>query len=200
MKALPVAAVLLALCLPEPAWAHLVSTRFGELYDGLMHPLTTLQHVVPWLGLGLLGGLLDNNTSKWVLPSFPLSVGIGALLGGILPETTIVTWLNVFSFILLGLLVALALRLGRPAFIGLAILVGLSHGYANGTSELSGNPLLLYVIGVTLAAYVMLAITTSLAFALSHRAAWGNVAVRAAGSWIVAVGLVFGGYTLMQAA
>jgi hydrogenase/urease accessory protein HupE len=65
------------LCLPEQAAAHLVSTRFGELYSGLLHPLTTLQHLVPWLALGLLGGLQAPRTARWALLAFPLAVLAG---------------------------------------------------------------------------------------------------------------------------
>ena len=185
--------------LSEPAAAHLVSTRFGELYGGLIHPLTALQHLVPWLGLGLLGGLLGSHTSKWVLLAFPLSVGTGALLAGTLPAAAAVGHLNLFSFVLLGLLVALAARLNRPMFISLAVMVGLSHGFANGTADLEAGPLLLYASGVLLAAYLLIATTTAVTHTLSQRTAWGTIAIRAAGSWIVAIGLVFSAYSLLSA-
>lgn len=191
-----VAACLLGLS--EPASAHLVSTRFGELYSGLMHPLTALQHLVPWLGLGLLGGLLGSHTSRWVLLAFPLSVGVGALLAGMLPAAAAINHLNLFSFVLLGVLVALATRLNRPTFIGLAVIVGLSHGFANGTADLDGVPLLLYASGVLLAAYIVIATATAMTHTLSQRTAWGTIAIRAAGSWIVAIGLVFSGYSLIS--
>ncbi len=200
MRILTVVYTLIALALllsfPEPASAHLVSTRFGELYSGLIHPLTALQHLVPWLGLGLLGGLLGNRTSRWVLLTFPLSAGAGALLAGGLPATAAIDHVNLFSFIVLGLLVALSVRLNRPTFLGLTVIFGLSHGFANGTPDLSGVPLLLYAVGVLLAAYVLIAIATAVTQLVSQRAAWGTIAIRAAGSWIVAIGLVFGGYSL----
>lgn len=191
-------ALLLAVCLPEVASAHLVSTRFGELYSGIIHPLTTLQHVVPWIGLGLLGGLLGNTTGKWALLAFPLAVGAGTVAGSVLPETGAVSYAILASFVVIGLLAALALRLSRPFFIGLAVLVGISHGAANGTSDLAGWPLFLYVCGVTLAAYLLIAISTGIAVTVARQANWGPIAVRAAGSWIVAVGIVFSSYTLMQ--
>lgn len=196
MKALAIVALALLLSFPETASAHLVSTRFGELYSGLIHPLTALQHLVPWLGLGLLGGLLGSRRSKWVLLTFPLSVGIGVLLAGVLPAAAAIDYVNLFSFVVLGLLVALAARLNRPTFIGLAVIVGLSHGFANGTSDLSGGPLLLYACGVLLAAYLLIAIATAAAQLISQQPAWGKIAIRAAGSWIVAIGLVFSAYSL----
>ena len=190
---------ILFVSLPETASAHLVSTRFGELYSGLLHPLTALQHLVPWLGLGLLGGLLGSRISKWVLLAFPLSVGVGALLAGPLPAATAVDYLNLLSFVLLGLLVAVAVRLNRPTFLTLTVVFGLSHGFANGSPDLAGWPLLLYAFGVLLAAYLLIAIATAVAEVVAQRATWGKIAIRAAGSWIVAIGLVFSGYSLMAA-
>ena len=47
---------LLLFCLltPQCAHAHLVSTRFGEYYAGLLHPVITLSHLIPWLALALV--------------------------------------------------------------------------------------------------------------------------------------------------
>ena len=195
-----VPALAIALCLPEGAWAHSVSSRFGELYSGILHPLTTLQHLVPWLGLGLLGGLLDTRTSRWVLIAFPAAAGAGTLLAGTLPALAIVTYFNLSSFVIIGIAVALALTFNTPMFVGFTVLIGFSHGYANGNPDLTGVAQLLYVFGVMVAGYLVVAMTTGFANALSSRTPWGGVAVRAAGSWIVAVGLVFGGFTLLQAA
>lgn len=194
------AATLLLACLPEPAWAHLVSTRFGELYAGLMHPLTTLQHLVPWLGLGLLGGLLRTEASRWALLAFPLAVGTGAFVAAVVPQLAGVDGFNLLTFVLLGLLVAISADLGRVFFLSLAVLIGLSHGYANGTTELTGGPLALYVAGVTLAGYLLVTLTMGVTRFVATRAPWGSIAIRAAGSWIVAVGLVFGTYRLTQLA
>ncbi len=189
-------ALLVAALLPQTASAHLVSTRFGELYSGLVHPVTALEHLVPWLGLGLLGGLLRAETSRLALGAFPLAVGFAALLAGYLPQSSMISGFNVATFVLLGLLVALATRLNAKLFVGLTVLVGLTHGYANGTTELAGGALLLYVLGVMLAGYLIVALTTGFTHFIARRAAWGTIAVRAVGSWIVAVGLVFGAYSV----
>lgn len=183
--------------MPNAAFAHLASTRFGEFYSGLLHPYSTLTHLLPWLALGLLGGLQSPATVRWVLLAFPLAVAVGATLGSWLPPWPPVDTLNLLSFIVLGLGAALALRLGRPAFLGVAALFGISHGYANGIAELSGSERLLYIGGVACAAYVLIALVTAAAQTLAQQRQWGSIAVRAAGSWVVAVGLIFGGFTLL---
>ena len=185
--------------LPNTAFAHLVSTRFGEFYGGLMHPLAALAHVVPWLAIGLLAGLQRQATARWALLVFPLSVGTGSLLGSWLPEFSLIQSLNLSSFVVCGLLVALALPLRKILFICLTVLFGLSHGYANGAAELQGSDRLLYICGVAVAAYLLITLVTAGVQALNQRQQWGEIAVRAGGSWIVAVGLLFGGYTLLIA-
>lgn len=187
----------LTLCVAEPASAHLVSTRFGEFYGGLMHPLSTLLHLVPWIALGIFGGLLGSDVSRRVLIVFPLAVAVGALLAARLPQSDLVFALNAASLAVLGLLAAFELRLGAVAFVGLTVIVGLSHGHANGAAGLSGGALGLYVLGVSVAAYLVVSVATGLSHALTHRTAWGKIAVRAAGSWVVAIGLVFGAYSFL---
>lgn len=183
---------------PGRASAHLVSTRFGELYSGMLHPLTTLAHVVPFLAIGLLSGLQATQTARlspWLLP---LAAGLGCLLGASLPALAAVTYLNLGSFVVLGLLVATALQLPAPAFVAVSVVFGVSHGYENALPTLTGGAQLLYVLGVILAAYALVTLVAGAAQALRARTTWGALALRAAGSWIVAIGLVFGGFTLLN--
>jgi hydrogenase/urease accessory protein HupE len=195
-----IALLALTLGFAETASAHLVSTRFGEFYSGLIHPVSTLLHLVPWIALGIFGGLLGSDVSKRVLIVFPLAVAVGALLATRLPQYEFVFALNAASLIVLGLLAAFALQLNVAAFLGLTIIVGLSHGYANGVADLSGGPLVLYILGVSVAAYLLISIATGLSHALTHRTPWGRTAVRAVGSWVVAIGLVFGAYSFLPGA
>ena len=185
--------------LPNIASAHLVSTRFGDYYSGLMHPLVALAHVVPWLALGLLGALQGPATARWALLSFPLAVMLGSLLGTYLPELSWINSLNLASIALIGLLVALAMRLPPSFFIAVTALFGVSHGFTNDATTLFGSNRLLYIIGVGSAAYLLIALVTASATALRQRTQWGEIVLRAVGSWIVAVGILFGGYTVLIA-
>lgn len=179
---------------PEMASAHLVSTRFGELYSGILHPITALAHIVPWLALGLLGGLQSPQTARHALLVFPLAVLGGLLLARFIPGLPFVVTFNLFTFILLGGLVALALELGSVVFVALVALVGLSHGYANAAEGLSGGPWLLFILGVGLAAYVVITLITSLAHVFSKDRGWARIALRAIGSWIAAAGTMYLGF------
>ena len=185
--------------LPNMASAHLVSTRFGDFYGGLVHPLLALAHVVPWLALGLLGAIQGPATARWALLSFPLAVAVGSLLGSYLPELPWVNGLNLASIALVGLLVALALQLPPRLFIAVTVLFGVSHGYANSAAFLYGSDRVLYILGVGTAAYLLMALITATATLLRQQTTWGVIALRAVGSWIVAIGVLFGGYTVLVA-
>jgi hydrogenase/urease accessory protein HupE len=189
--------LLVTLFAAEPALAHSVSARFGELYSGLLHPLTTLAHLVPWLAMGLLGGFLEVRRSRWILIAFPLSVSTGVLLASVLPASVWVEGLNLASFVIVGVLVVVGRQLSFAQFATLTALFGVSHGVANGVAGLGGSGLVLYTMGVAIAAYLTITLTTALSHVLLERFGWGHIAVRAAGSWIVAIGLVFGGFTLL---
>jgi hydrogenase/urease accessory protein HupE len=191
--------VALLLFLPGEASAHLVSTRFGELYSGMLHPLTSLQHLVPWLALGLLGGLQPPSTGRWALLAFPAAVLLGLGLHGLLPELAFVDGFNFLTFILLGVMVTFRLELEVLPFLTVVVLVGLSHGYANASAELSGYAAFLYALGVGLVAYVLIALVAGAAQQLHTTHSWGHVAIRAAGSWIAAAGAMYAGFLLLVA-
>ncbi len=196
MKAL---LLLLALFAAPDASAHLVSTRFGELYSGMLHPITTLQHLVPWLALGLLGGLQPIESSRLGLLVFPVAVLLGLGLQSVLPALPFVAAINLAGFVVLGLLIAFRIPLPGNTFAWLAVLVGLTHGYANASPDLTGYGSLLYALGVGIVAYMTLALVTGPAQALSERDGWGPVAIRAAGSWIAAAGMMYAGFLLLLA-
>ena len=182
------------------AWAHLVSTRFGELYSGILHPLTTLEHLVPWLGLALVAGLQPPKVARWVLAAFPSAVLVGVMSAASLPAWAWPRWTGIASMVLLGVLAAANRRLHTPQLILLCAVIGWCHGFANAASDLAGNAWLLYCCGVALAAYVLAALATASARALTVSGTWGTVAVRATGSWVAAAGVLYlGVLTLVPA-
>ncbi|MEM1092827.1 MAG: HupE/UreJ family protein [Pseudomonadota bacterium] len=188
----------LALGMCFPASAHLVSTRFGELYSGFLHPLTSMQHLVPWLGLALLGGLLGARVAKWVLAVFPVAVVAGALAApGLAAVEQPMAVINLASMMILGLIAAIAPSLPRWSFLTLGAVLGFSHGFANANLGLAGYAQGLYALGVGLASYLLITLALALCDLLVERYRWGRTAARACGSWVLAIGLVFAGFTLI---
>lgn len=170
--------------------AHSAAQGIGDFYAGGLHALTALEHVLPFLALGLLAGQLGQKAEP-VLGAFCLALLAGAAAALWLPVLPYVALLNIGSAILLGGLVAAARPIPAPVFYAIAIGFGLSHGLANGEGMSAGTKPWLFVPGVGLAGLVVTAyglIVTD--YLLRRRAGWPAIAVRAAGSWIAAIGIL----------
>lgn len=147
-RPLPLALVLaLVLALgATPALAHLDPGAHGSFLAGVTHPLFGLDHVLATIGVGLWGAVLGAS-GRWVLPSAfvgAMVLGFGlALLGLALP---IVEPMILASVLLLGLAVALMLRLPLGAAGALTGLFGLFHGHAHG-GELGAAGALAFGLG-----------------------------------------------------
>ena len=76
----------------------------------------------------------------------------------------------------------------------LALLFGMSHGYANGAAITPNLSPAVFILGLVTAALLVLGYSMAgTAYLLRLKPAWLPIAVRVAGSWIAAVGiLVFG--------
>lgn len=157
---------------PAPSHAHLMNTGLGPFYDGLSHFALTPEDLLPALALALLAGL------AW-------------------PTISTATALTTVSFLALGGLVATEARL-RPEWVGgLALVLGLLHGYLNGSAMSQAKLGALGLVGIVATLFVAVALTAALVVSL--RAAWTRIAVRVAGSWIAAIGLLLLGWSFRAA-
>ena len=156
----------------------------------MLHPVLALNHLLPWLALALLAGLQPVESARRNLLLFPLAVATGTVLGCLFPESSLISQVNLLAFFSLGLLVTLALRLHQSLF---------TAGYGNGTLDVFGTGFLLYVAGVTVAAYIVMTITSAVANWISWHQQWGSIAVRALGSWIMAAGILYSGFLILPA-
>jgi hydrogenase/urease accessory protein HupE len=186
----------LASC-PSRAEAHLVTTGLGPLYDGLLHVALTPEDLVPVLALALLAGLrgvIHGRRALFVLPIAWLLGGILGLAvrGGVSPSWT------ALSFVVLGGLVALDARLPLGATTLLAALLGLGHGYLNGSALAQPGLGAGGLLGIVAAVFTLVALGAS--FVVPLRAVWARVVVRVAGSWIAAIGLLLIGWAIRSGA
>jgi urease accessory protein len=178
---------------PAVAQAHLVTTGLGPVYDGIGHLFLSPEDWLAVLALALLAGLSGPSFGRRVLFALPLAwiaggiVGLGRSSELSLPVATTLTLLVV------GALVAVGRKLPMGIVVGLTILVGGLHGYLNGTAMSGARLGLLGLIGVAGALFVLVALVA--AFVVSLRAPWTRIAVRVAGSWIVAISMLILGWT-----
>ncbi|GJL89078.1 MAG: urease accessory protein UreJ [Minwuia thermotolerans] len=178
-----------ALLAAGEASAHTGEGLSGGLISGFTHPILGWDHVVAMVAVGLWGAFLGK-PAIWILPVvFPLVMALGGALGvaGI-PVPAVEAGIAV-SGIVLGLLVAFAVR--APLWIA-AVLVGvfaIFHGHAHGT-ELpdAANPFA-YALGFVVGTGVLHLAGILLGFATAIPK--GAYVVRAAGIVIAAVGGAF---------
>jgi hydrogenase/urease accessory protein HupE len=79
------------------------------------------------------------------------------------------------------------------AVAALAIVLGLIHGFLNGVALKDGAGTL-GLVGIMTMLFVLVTLTT--AFVVSLKRPWVRIAVRVAGSWIAAVGMLMFGWSL----
>jgi hydrogenase/urease accessory protein HupE len=84
--------------------------------------------------------------------------------------------------------------MGEREGVVLAAALGVFHGQMNGVEMAAAGIGLTGLLGTVATLFVCVALVTGLVVSL--RPTWTRVAVRVAGSWIVAVGLLYLGWTL----
>jgi hydrogenase/urease accessory protein HupE len=106
------------------------------------------------------------------------------------PANVTLPVLTTLSFGVAGMLVALDARLNASAVALVVATAGLLHGYVNGATLQSSTTLTL--AGAVTAAFCLFAILA--AQLTTVQAAWSRIALRAAGSWVAAAGLLMLGW------
>ena len=188
-----IAGLAIALC-PVSADAHLNSTGMGPVYDGLLHFATSPEDLVPVLALALFAGLRGAGHGRRALFAAPGAWLLGGLLGAASAAAGASALFAPFWFLLLGGLLAADAKLSPGATAALAAALGLLHGYANGSGMGTSGSTAAALVGLVSGIFVLVAIAA--AFAVSLRAAWARIAVRVAGSWIAASGLLLLGWAV----
>ncbi len=186
MRALPILA--LALLAPLPALAHPGDAAAHGLWAGLLHPVGGLDHVLAMVTVGLWAGL-GGGAARWLLPAgFLGGMALGGVLGMSGVGLPVVEAGILASVVILGALVAAAVRLPAAPALALVGLAGLLHGHAHGTELAEGAGALAYAAGFLLA--------TAGLHAAGLLGAWragegqARLAVRLAGGAAAVVGMV----------
>ena len=178
---------------PPIVFAHLVTTGLGPLFDGIGHVVVTPEDLLPVVALALLAGLGGRSYARAVL--FTVA---GAWLGGGLISLAL-GWgaplaVTVLSFLILGGLVAADRPMNVSVGVGLAVALGLLHGQINGAEMGTAGLGLTGLLGAVGCLFVLVSLVTGLVVSLERP--WTRIAVRVAGSWIVAIGLLHVGWAL----
>ena len=195
--ALAAAALALALFAAGPAEAHIVSSRFGDFYAGAVHPLTAVEDVALFVALGVVAGMQEPRRARWMVLAFPASLLLGALLARTAAPMASGALTDAAGLVLVGVLIAAAVPLPAAALAVLAALVGLFRGYANAEGLDATTNITLFVLGMVASGYALATLSAAAVLAFRRSGApWRMVALRACGSWVAAMGFMFGAFAI----
>ncbi len=176
----------------QAAFAHTFGAEGASFYQGFIHPLLGLDHLLAMLAVGIWA-VQTGARARWLIPAAFLALlalggGIG-MLGWPLPQVELGIAGSVVVF---GLLITGAAKMPLWLSMGIAGLFALFHGHAHGAEMPQAAMPWLYALGFLLTTAMLhgLGMLTGLA----HHYPWparllrlGGVGLAAAGVWLLAV-------------
>jgi hydrogenase/urease accessory protein HupE len=179
---------------PSAALAHLVNSGLGPFYDGGLYLLLSPGDLLELVAAALLAGLCGARAGRLTVIALPIAWLLAGLIGLHLPTPPQLPELSLLSLVILGVLVAADLRIAPPMVAVLAGSYGALHGLLNGSALAAIGAGALALFGIVATALVIALLISAAVVAL--RAAWTRIAVRVAGSWVAAVGMLMTGWLL----
>ncbi len=182
--ALPLAALLLA---PTLAQAHVGDGAAHGFTPGFEHPLLGLDHLLAMLAIGLWAAQIGGRAG-WAVPATFVGVmALGGALGMAQANLPFVEPAILASVLVLGLLIAFAVRLPLAASIPLVGLFAIFHGYAHGSEMPAATSSLPYAAGFLLATTLLHSVGIGLGLFIQRATA--APLVRFAGATIAVAGI-----------
>ena len=168
-----------------PALAHVDPLAHGSVAAGFTHPIFGPDHVLAMVAVGLWAAMLGGR-AIWAVPAaFVGAMAFGFLLSLAAMPLPMVEPMILTSVIIMGVLVALAIRLPMAAGMALVAALALFHGHAHGT-EMGGAGALAYLAGFASATTLLHGTGLILGLTLARIAQ--GVALRGFGGTVAALG------------
>lgn len=169
------------------AFAHVGDHSHMSFTEGLLHPLSGLDHVLAMVAVGLWASQLGGRALLLFPLTFPVVMAVGAALG---IGGVALPWVEAgiaASVLVLGAAVALTLRPTLAVSVPLIALFAAVHGYSHGVELRANASALTYAAGFIAATLALHMIGISIGFA-AHRMPVRFIA-RTAGGAIAVVGV-----------
>ncbi|MBX3715923.1 MAG: HupE/UreJ family protein [Burkholderiales bacterium] len=183
------------LLVPGIAFAHESSTGLGPVADGFAHLFLGFDDLLAVVAMAMLAGLGGRALARRVTLALPAAWLVGGVAGWLGFATRVPASATALSLLLVGILVAADRRAPSAIPLALAAGVGLMHGALNGAALAGAGGEALLALAGTAGAVLVVSLLVSRG-ASSVTRPWQRVAVRAAGSWIAAIGLLYLGWAL----
>ena len=176
---------------PAAAFAHAGHGEHGGFIHGFMHPLTGLDHILAMVTVGILAYQIGGR-ALWLVPTTFLAVmAAGGLLGVAGVSFYFVEPGIAASVVVLGIIVALALKPPVALAMALVALFAVFHGYAHGIEAPLDGSAATYGAGFLLATALLHAAGIAFGMLVGRIAAsQGQIGYRLAGSAVALTGLV----------
>lgn len=187
--ALAIGAMMAAVAVASPAYAHDGTGLAGGFASGFRHPLSGLDHALAMVAVGLWGAILGRPLLIALPTIFPILMVVGGALGmagvGVPPVEIGIA----VSVVTLGMMVLLRIR--APVLLACAIVAmfALFHGYAHGQELPSAADPVGYSAGFVLCTGLLHVLGIGIGALKASPA--GTLAVRTAGGAIALSGLWF---------
>ena len=181
--------VLLSASLASSANAHSGTGLPGGLLAGALHPITGPDHMLAMVGVGIWGAFLGRPMVALLPVVFPAFMALGGSLAILGVPFVPVEWGVALSVVLLGGMIAGAVRAPAWASIPIIALFGLCHGYAHGSELPSAADPAGYSLGFIVATGCLH--VAGIALGLLRERRGGDAILRLAGAVGVLAGLVF---------
>lgn len=182
------AALAPAVALAHPGHAHDGNAGFMH---GFLHPMTGLDHILAMVTVGILAYQIGGR-ALWMVPTaFVAVMAAGGLLGVAGVSFYFVEPGIAASVVVLGAIVALALKPPVAVAMALVALFAVFHGYAHGIEAPLDGSFAAYGAGFMVATALLHAAGIALGMLVGRiSASYGTVGYRLAGSAVALTGLV----------
>ena len=153
---------------------HEVDAHGISFMDGLLHPLTGLDHLAAMLAVGLWSALSATSARRiWLAPvAFVGMLLVGALLGLNGMELPAVEPMIAASLLVMGLLVATRAQLPLAVTAGVVGVFAVFHGIAHGTELAGGGNGFAPLLGMLVATIALHLAGVGLGLALRSHSVW----------------------------
>ncbi len=187
-----------AALVPAGAAAHGLSPAISGFYAGGLMVLVGPDDVLQWIALCALAATYEPNRAGWVAEALAAGLLGGFALGGLNLVGSFPAWVSGAELLVIGALLSAGIRLPFTALTGLAATIGLLRGAHDGLDAVARPDKLALAAGIGITAYLVMAIGISvLVWLLPRIASIRTVAVRAFGSWVVAIALMLEAFALV---
>lgn len=176
-----------AVAMVAPAAAHVGVGSTVGFSHGFAHPLSGLDHEIAMFAVGLFAAHLGGR-ALWLVPgSFVLMMAAGGALGIAGVDIPLVEAGIAVSVIVLGLLVAMQVRMPVAAAMAVVAFFAIFHGHAHGAEMPATASGLSYALGFMLATGLLHALGVFAGLGLGRLAAMTSRRVAQVGGGVMAL-------------